>query len=105
MLPQFVLHSDDRWWDDPREFRPDRWAGDLEAELPNYAYYPFGGGPRHCVGMRLATLILTLALATFVRRVDFSLESDPDPALRMAATLSPASDVRLQVRKRERIAR
>lgn len=55
--------------------------------------------------MRLATLILTLALATFVRRVDFSLESDPDPALRMTATLSPASDGRLQVRKRERIAR
>lgn len=100
-LPQFILHSDNRWWEDPHEFRPDRWTDELDDAIPNYAYFPFGGGPRHCVGMRLATVILTLGLASIVRRVKLDLESDPDPDLRMAATLSPASDIEFTVRKRE----
>ena len=98
-LPQFILHADERWWDDPDEFRPERWADDQMADRPEYAYFPFGGGPRHCVGMRFAMMFLTLSLATMARLVRFDLESDPDPDLRMAATLSPASDVELTVRK------
>ena len=100
-LPQFVLHRDDRWWDDPHEFRPERWLDDENEQLPEYAYFPFGGGPRHCVGMRFAMMLLIVGVATISRLVRFDLESDPDPELRMAATLSPATDVELRVRKRE----
>lgn len=99
-IPQFVLHADDRWWDDPHEFRPERWADERLDERPEYAYFPFGGGPRHCVGMRFATMALTLGLATIARRVRFDLEGESDLDLRMSATLSPASDVELIVRHR-----
>ncbi len=99
-VPQFILHGDERWWDDPDAFTPERWTTALEDELPEYAYFPFGGGPRHCVGMRFAMQFLTLGLATIVQRVHFDLESANDPPLHMAATLSPGEDIELRVRNR-----
>ena len=99
-VPQFILHGDERWWEDPDSFIPERWTPALEEDLPEYAYFPFGGGPRHCVGMRFAMLFLTLGIATIVQQVRFDLESDQDPSLHMAATLSPADDVELRVRRR-----
>ena len=99
-LPQFVVHADERWWEDPETFDPDRWTEKLEDELPEYAYFPFGGGPRHCVGMRFAMLFLTLALATIVQQVRFEVVSDPISDLRLAATLAPADPVELRVHKR-----
>ncbi len=99
-VPQFILHADERWWEDPHAFRPDRWTAELDGELAEYAYFPFGSGPRHCVGMRFATMFLTLGIATIAQRVRFDLESDPEPDLHMAATLSPAEDVVLRVRRR-----
>ena len=99
-IPQLMVHRDERWWDDPEAFRPERWTDELLEELPEYAYFPFGGGPRHCVGMRFATMFLIVGLATIARRVSFDLESDPDPDLRLSATAAPAEPVELRVRKR-----
>ena len=99
-VPQFILHADERWWDDPQAYRPERWSEPDAAERPEYAYFPFGGGPRHCVGMRFAMMVLTLGIATIVQRVRFDLESDANPALHMAASLAPADDVVLRVRLR-----
>lgn len=95
-IPQFPLHRDPRWWDDPETFDPDRW--DDPPERPEYAYFPFGGGPRHCIGMRFAMLELKLVLPTILRRVAFELLSDPVPELAPRATLRPANDVRTRVR-------
>jgi cytochrome P450 len=99
-LPQFHVHTDERWYDDPMTFDPDRWTDGLEEELPDYAYFPFGGGPRHCIGMRFAMLELKTVLPTLLQRVEFDLRSDPDPELDMAVTMRPAEDVRMRVRKR-----
>lgn len=101
VLPQFLAHRDKRWWDDPESFRPDRWTEEFEDELPAYAYFPFGGGPRHCVGFRFAMAFMTIALATIVPRVEFELLSESEVDLHLAATLSPAADVRLRIKKRE----
>ncbi|WP_227134702.1 cytochrome P450 [Halorubellus salinus] len=70
VLPQFHVHTDDRWWDAPLEFDPSRWddVADPPGDRPEYAYFPFGGGPRHCIGMRFARMELQLALATIARR-------------------------------------
>ncbi|RRJ29773.1 cytochrome P450 [Halocatena pleomorpha] len=97
-IPQFRVHRDPRWWDDPEAFDPDRW--EESSERPEYAYFPFGGGPRHCIGMRFAMMELKLLLPTILRRVEFELLSDPDPALAPQATLQPAEDVRTRVRTR-----
>ncbi|WP_246998388.1 cytochrome P450 [Halosolutus gelatinilyticus] len=97
-LPQFRLHADERFYDDPDAFRPDRWADDREADRPEYAYFPFGGGPRHCIGMRFATLEMKLVLATLSRR--FELLSDPNPEVTAAATLQPKENVRVRLHER-----
>ncbi|MFB6148320.1 MAG: cytochrome P450 [Halobacteriales archaeon] len=99
-LPQFHVHMDDRFYDTPDAFRPERWTDDRTADRPEYAYFPFGGGPRHCIGMRFAMMELKTMIATMAQRVDFELCSDPEPSVRMAATLRPASDIEMRVRKR-----
>ena len=99
VLPQRIVQSDPRWWDDPEEFQPERWLGDGDPHSHEYAYFPFGGGPRHCIGMRFARLELKAALATLCRRVRFEDPLEKLP-LSFAVTLQPGTDVRLTVRKR-----
>ncbi|MFC4448189.1 cytochrome P450 [Halorussus aquaticus] len=99
-LPVFEIHRDDRFYDDPDEFRPDRWRDDFESELPDYAYFPFGGGPRHCIGMRFATAELRLVLATMARELAFEPTYDGDPDLTMAATLRPENPLEMRVERR-----
>ncbi|WP_158056284.1 cytochrome P450 [Halorussus halophilus] len=97
-IPTFKLHWDERWWDDPDEFRPERFAAE-DPERPEYAYFPFGGGPRHCIGMRFAMTELQLTLATLAQRVEFEPVYEGDPELTMAATLRPEEPMEMRVRK------
>jgi cytochrome P450 len=99
-LPQFRIHHDERFYDDPETFDPDRWTDEMEADLPEYAYFPFGGGPRHCIGMRFAMLELKLVVATLAQRFDLELVSNPDPEFIPGATLQPADDVRVRIQNR-----
>lgn len=96
-LPQFRIHRDERFYDVPDKFNPDRWADDRESERLEYAYFPFGGGPRHCIGMRFAMLELQLVIATLIQRVDMTLLSDPTPELSPMTTLQPEDDIRVRI--------
>lgn len=97
LLPQFVVHTDERWYDNPETFRPERWSA--QTERLEYAYFPFGGGHHHCIGMRFAMMELKHVVATIAQRVDFELLSDPDPAVQQEITLQPTEDVRARVHK------
>ncbi|AWB26969.1 cytochrome P450 [Halococcoides cellulosivorans] len=99
-IPQFHIHRDERWYDDPEQFRPERWTDEFEDELHDYAYFPFGGGPRHCIGMRFAMMELKHVLPVLLRRVEFDLVSDPEPDLDPAATLHPADPIEMRISKR-----
>ena len=44
-MPQWTIHRDPRWFDEPESFRPERWAHGLQEQIHRYAYFPFGGGP------------------------------------------------------------
>ncbi|MEY7848815.1 cytochrome P450 [Natrarchaeobius sp. A-rgal3] len=99
-LPQFRLHRDERFYDAPEEFRPERWIDGSKRDRPEYAYFPFGGGPRHCIGMRFATLEMKLIVATVLRRFDLELLSDPDPEISATTTFGPAADVRIRLHRR-----
>lgn len=100
MLPQFWLHTDERFYDAPEEFKPGRWTDEFEDELPEYAYFPFGGGPRHCIGMRFAMLEMKLVATTLAQQFDFELLSDPDPEISGGAAHRPKEDVRVRVHRR-----
>lgn len=100
VLPQWVVHRDARWYEDPRSYRPGRWADDLEAELPDYAYFPFGGGPRHCIGMRFAMTEMQLVLATLAQRVDLDTAFEGELGFQVSATTQPDRPVEMTVTER-----
>ncbi|HEX6036468.1 cytochrome P450 [Longimicrobium sp.] len=69
LVSPWIVHRDPRWWSEPEAFRPERWmAPDFEASLPRMAYFPFGGGPRKCIGEGFAWMEGVLALATLAGR-------------------------------------
>ncbi|WP_439026982.1 cytochrome P450 [Haloarchaeobius sp. DT45] len=99
-LPVFRIHRDPRWYDDPDSFHPDRWTDEFEDSLPEYAYFPFGGGPRHCIGMRFARMELKLVLTTLVQHCRFEYLGEEPPQPTMGATYQPEGEVELRVEKR-----
>ena len=99
-IPQYLVHRDERWYDDPDSFRPERWTDEFEGQLPDYAYYPFGGGPRHCIGMRFARMEAKLAIATLAKRYRFETLTASPLELAMRITLSPAEAVDVRVHER-----
>ncbi|WP_422929451.1 cytochrome P450 [Singulisphaera sp. PoT] len=72
-MSQWVLHRDPRFFDDPLSYRPERWENQLSKRIPRYAYFPFGGGPRICIGNTFALMESALILATIARRFRLSL--------------------------------
>ncbi|WP_123619431.1 cytochrome P450 [Halorubrum sp. CSM-61] len=113
-LSPWAVHRDGRWWDDPETYRPERWLRDVEGgiahgddrpgpaigERPEYAYFPFGGGPRHCIGMRFARQELRLAVATLLRRVRLE-PVTTDLSLRASANTRPDGPVRVRAFSRD----
>jgi cytochrome P450 len=101
ILPVYSVHRDERWWDDPESFRPERWERE-DVPSHEYAYFPFGGGPRACIGNRFATLELRLVLATIARRYRLDLAPDQSaaPDLAMTPTLAPAEPIELIAHER-----
>jgi cytochrome P450 len=74
---QWVSHRDPRYFGpDPETFRPERWLDGLAKRIPKYAYYPFGGGPRVCIGNTFALMEAAILLATVGQRYRFTLNAD-----------------------------
>ncbi len=103
LASQWVVHRDPRWFPNPEGFDPDRWAPDRARDLPRFAYFPFGGGPRVCIGNHFAMMEATLILAILVQRFRIELHPGQRLALRPTATLRQAGPG-LRVRVVERAA-
>lgn len=73
ILSQYVTQRDPRFFPDPEKFDPDRWTPEFKAALPKFAYWPFGGGPRLCIGEPFAWMEGQLLIATIAQRCDFRL--------------------------------
>jgi cytochrome P450 len=99
-MSQWVLHRDARWFDDPETFRPERWADGLARRLPRYAYFPFGGGPRICVGNQFAQTEAVLLLATIARRYRLRLAADAVVTPLPTMTLRPERGVKVVLEQR-----
>lgn len=98
---QWVIQKDARWFDEPLAFRPERWLSTDPKELPRFAYFPFGGGPRVCIGQHFALLEVALILARFAQVVRFERASSAPLELAPVVTLRPKGPVRFVVRHRE----
>lgn len=99
IIAPWVLHRDSRYFESPTDFRPDRWDGSLAKQLPRFAYMPFGGGPRICIGNRFAMMEAVLILATISQRFSFGrLDEEPKPF--PSITLRPAQGVWLRPQPR-----
>jgi len=92
-LAQWVVHRDPRWFDAPMEFRPERWEGDLLKRLPRFAYFPFGGGPRQCIGNNFAVMEAVLLLATIAQKFRIRLVSGKAIVPAASITLRPKTGI------------
>ena len=97
-LPQWVVHRDERYWDEPTRFRPDRWHE--PSDRPQYAYFPFGGGPRHCIGQYVARLEMYLVLATMIGRVDLDVSTTESLTFAPTLSLRPETTISATVHRR-----
>jgi cytochrome P450 len=85
MFTPWVVHRDPRWFRDPDSFRPERWADGLAQQLPRFAYFPFSGGPRLCIGQQFALMEAGLLVAAIAQQLRLVLEPNTrvqaDPVL------------------------
>lgn len=97
---QWVLHRDPRFFEDPETFDPDRWTEAFTRDLHPFAYLPFGGGPRRCIGESLALMEIKLTVATIAQRYELALDFEPPIEFSPAMSLRPDGPVRMVPRPR-----
>lgn len=100
LMSQWVMHRDPRYYEDPLEFRPERWLDGSTNMLPKYAYFPFGGGPRLCIGQSFAKMEAILLLTTIAR--GFRLRTAPGERVtpQPSITLRPENGMWMVLQKR-----
>jgi cytochrome P450 len=91
---QYIVQRDPRWFPHPERFTPERFTAEAKAARPRFAYFPFGGGGRQCIGESFAWMEATLALATIAQRWRLALvpgqNIEPQPKI----TLRPQNGIR-----------
>ena len=101
LMSQWVMHRDPRYYDDPDTFRPERWLEGLANRLPSGAYFPFGDGPRRCIGQGFAMLEAAIVIATLAQRFQFRLVPGhpvlPEPLI----TLRPRNGIPMTLHARD----
>lgn len=100
LLSPFVTHRDPRFFPDPERFDPERFSPGQRDTRPRNAYFPFGAGPRKCIGERFAMMEAMLVLATIGQRWRLCAENAPRPAIDPRITLRPKGGMPLMVRPR-----
>ena len=104
MTSQWAMQRLPQFFPCPDDFRPERWLGTETKDLPRCAYFPFGAGPRICIGQSFALMEATLLLAAIARR--FRFESVPGPELKPWATMTlrPPTGIRVRLLAKEKAA-
>jgi cytochrome P450 len=100
MMSQWVTHRDPRYHDDPTRFNPGRWLNDRSKAIPKFTYFPFGGGPRTCIGASFATMEAVLVLATIAQKFQLRLANECEVQPIPTITLRPKGGIKVVVTRR-----
>ena len=103
VVTPWVVQRDPRWFDEPDRFWPERWSDGLAQRLPRFAYFPFGGGPRLCIGQSFALMEAALVLATVAQRYRLVLDSDTraEPVIEPRLTMRLKYGLPMRVQRRQ----
>ncbi len=96
----WVIHRDARFFENPTEFRPERFSAENEPNIKSFSYFPFGGGPRVCIGNHFAMMEAKITTALINQRVKFELVAGQSVEIDPGLTLRPRNGLRVIVRKR-----
>jgi cytochrome P450 len=100
LMSQYVMHRDPRYFPDPERFDPERWTREAQAARPKFSYFPFGGGPRLCIGESFAWMEGVLLLATLAQQWRLRLVPGHPVKLRPLITLRPKHGMRMTLHRR-----
>ncbi len=95
---QWAVHRSDRYFANSAEFDPDRWTPEFQRTLPKYAFFPFGGGPRSCIGEGFAWMELGIVLTEILRRWRFEMVPGQTVKAKASMTLRPEKPIQVTVR-------
>jgi cytochrome P450 len=98
MLPQWVIHRSPDHWDDPETFDPDRFAPGRSRDRHRFAFFPFGGGPRMCIGKQFSLLEAKTIIATVASEFRLEYARDEPFDLRGSLTMHPRQPVEMRLR-------
>jgi cytochrome P450 len=100
LASQWVIHRDPRWYDEPMAFKPARWTDTFRGTLPRFAYFPFGGGARSCIGENFAWAEMILVLASVAGKWRLSMTAEADTVRpRPKISLGPDGPVLLRLNR------
>ncbi len=100
LISPYVLHHDARHWADPNRYDPERFSEKNERRIPKYAYLPFGGGPRICIGNHFALMEAHILLALMVRRYQLHLSPNAKIEPKYHVTVSPKHGLPMRLQRR-----
>lgn len=99
LICPYLTHRDPKLWDDPNTFSPERFIAREKGNVTPFAFYPFGGGPRICVGKQFGTLEVKIMLSTIIKDYIFESSFVPEPFPMATLRAKDGFDVKLRKRK------
>lgn len=100
LMSQYVMHRNARYFPEPLRFDPDRWTASAREARPQFSYFPFGGGPRRCIGEGFAWMEGVLLIATLAQQWQMRLVPNHPVALKPVITLRPKHGMRMTMTRR-----
>uniref|UniRef100_A0A3Q1EYR2 Cytochrome P450 3A n=1 Tax=Acanthochromis polyacanthus TaxID=80966 RepID=A0A3Q1EYR2_9TELE len=102
MVPTWPMHRDPDVWPEPEKFKPERFCKENKDSIDPYTYMPFGLGPRNCIGMRFALVMIRLALVEILRKYNFTVckETEIPLELDIQGLVAPKRPIKLKLTPR-----
>uniref|UniRef100_A0A3B4H0J0 unspecific monooxygenase n=1 Tax=Pundamilia nyererei TaxID=303518 RepID=A0A3B4H0J0_9CICH len=100
VVPTWPMHRDPEIWPEPEKFKPERFSKENKETIDPYSYMPFGAGPRNCIGMRFALVVMKLAIVEILQRYSFSVckETEIPIELDIQGLLQPKRPIKLKLK-------